>query len=111
MPIQIPTVDISCFLKQPDSREAQEVISTVQQACVSSGFFLVKGHGVSTHLQKGIFEAASKFFHLPFEQKLKLDAKKNKGMRGYDVLASQQYVADIMYVRSQTYLTCRRRND
>ena len=92
----IPTIDIGDFLRDPASAEAEEIVNTVREACQSTGFFLVKGHGISKQLQRDIFDASARFFKLPFEQKMPLDARKTVGYRGYDVLASQQYEAGIM---------------
>jgi isopenicillin N synthase-like dioxygenase len=87
----IPLVDITSFLQDPQGATAGEVINDVRKACKSTGFFLIKGHGVSHKLQKSIFKAAAKFFALPHEAKLGLDARKNVGFRGYDVMESQSY--------------------
>ena len=94
--LRIPTIDISVFRHDPNSAEAAALLPTVEEACKTTGFFLIKGHGVSRDLQQSVFKAAASFFKLPFDQKLALDAKKNTGMRGYDVLASQSYSADVM---------------
>lgn len=88
---QIPTVDISSFLADPESPEAQAIIPIVRSACRSTGFFQITGHGISKDLQQAVFAGARKFFSLPFETKKSLDAHLNQGLRGYDVLASQSY--------------------
>ncbi|KAL4949469.1 Clavaminate synthase-like protein [Aspergillus filifer] len=88
---QIPTVDISAFLADPDSPEAQSIIPIVRSACRSTGFFQISGHGISKELQQAVFTGAKKFFALPYETKKALDAHGNQGLRGYDVLASQSY--------------------
>ncbi|KAJ3497699.1 hypothetical protein NLG97_g1699 [Lecanicillium saksenae] len=87
----LPLVDITPFLEDPKSDAAQQVIQEVQRACRSTGFFQMKGHGVSPSLQKRVFEASGKFFALPGAEKLRLDARKNVGFRGYDVMGSQSY--------------------
>ncbi|RAO64734.1 uncharacterized protein BHQ10_000746 [Talaromyces amestolkiae] len=88
---EIPTVDISAFLTDPDSPEAQAIVPIVRSACRSTGFFQITGHGISKDLQQSVFTGAKKFFSLPFETKKALDAHSNQGLRGYDVLASQSY--------------------
>ena len=95
-PFSIPTINISAFLQDPDSEESQNVIAEVRAACRSTGFFQITGHGVPKGLQQDLFQAAAKFFALPFEEKKALDAKKSCGHRGYDVLASQSYQEGIM---------------
>jgi isopenicillin N synthase-like dioxygenase len=95
-PFQIPTVDISAFLADPDSPAAQEIVPVVRAACRSTGFFQITGHGISQQLQKSVFTGAKKFFKLPFEIKSALDSKKVPGLRGYDVLESQAYEEGLM---------------
>lgn len=96
IPLDIPTVDISVFLENPACPEAQEIINTVRNACQSTGFFQIIGHGVSKSLQQAVFEGSKQFFKLPMEVKKALDAKKVRGHRGYDVLASQSYEAGVL---------------
>ncbi|KAL8722881.1 MAG: hypothetical protein Q9225_000714 [Loekoesia sp. 1 TL-2023] len=92
----VPTVDISPYLADPNSLEAGKIIAEIRQACRSTGFFQVTGHGIPSSLQKEVFDAAAAFFKLPFDEKKKLDAKTTIGHRGYDVLASQSYEPDVM---------------
>ncbi|RDW63798.1 putative 2-oxoglutarate-dependent dioxygenase [Coleophoma cylindrospora] len=87
----IPVVDITPFLENPQGTAAQQVVDNVRRACMSTGFFLMKGHGISPKLQNSVFQASAKFFALPHEAKLSLDARKNVGFRGYDVMESQSY--------------------
>ena len=68
----------------------------MRAACISTGFFQITGHGIPRSLQEDVFKAAAAFFALPFDEKKKLDAKTNVGHRGYDVLASQSYEADVL---------------
>lgn len=82
----IPTVDLSDYLKDPDSPEAQEVVVKLRDACKTSGFFQIVGHGVPSSLQRAVFEAARKVFSLPSEEKMKL---KGKNARGYELLGTQ----------------------
>ncbi|MCJ1251311.1 hypothetical protein MMC30_008543 [Trapelia coarctata] len=89
--ISVPTVDIAPFLADPTSTASQKIVETVRRACTSTGFFQITGHGLSTELQKPLFQASRKFFALDSEEKKKLDAKTTVGRRGYDVLASQSY--------------------
>ncbi|KIA75589.1 oxidoreductase [Aspergillus ustus] len=93
---EIPTVDISAFLADPDSAEAQAIIPIVRSACRSTGFFQIRGHGIPKALQHSVFAAAKRFFALPQETKTALDAHSNQGLRGYDVLASQSYEDGIL---------------
>ncbi|ERF75875.1 hypothetical protein EPUS_01241 [Endocarpon pusillum Z07020] len=92
----VPTVDISPYLADPTSAEAGKIIADVRAACISTGFFQITGHGIPRSLQKDVFDAAAAYFALPYDEKKKLDAKTTIGHRGYDVLASQSYEADVL---------------
>jgi isopenicillin N synthase-like dioxygenase len=93
---QIPTIDISSFLADPDSPEAQALVPIVRAACRSTGFFQVTGHGVTKELQRAVFDGMKAFFALPYETKKQLDCKTTRGHRGYDVLASQSYEEGVL---------------
>jgi isopenicillin N synthase-like dioxygenase len=90
----VPTIDITPFLSDPWSPAADEVISAVRSACVTTGFFQIVGHGISRELQKSTFDAAAAFFALPPKEKMKLDIKKSIGHRGYDMMGTQSYEVD-----------------
>lgn len=92
----VPTINISPYITDPTSSEADEIIADIRRACLSTGFFQITGHGISASLQKEVFDAAAKFFALPYAEKKRLDAKTTVGHRGYDVLASQSYEPDVM---------------
>ena len=76
--------------------EAESILARVREACLGTGFFQIVGHGVPQGLQQATFDAATKFFALPFGEKSKLDARVSLGHRGYDVLASQAYEHDLL---------------
>ena len=105
----VPTVDIGPYLADPSSPECDAIIKQIRAACLSTGFFVITNHGIPTSLQDSVFDAAAKFFALPFDEKKALDAKTNVGHRGYDVLASQSYEAgvlpDLKEVRTTTWKT------
>lgn len=92
----VPTIDIGPYLAAPDSPQSKAIISEVASACENTGFFQIINHGVTPSVQQAAFAAARRFFSLPFDKKSPLDAKKNIGMRGYDVLASQNYDAGLL---------------
>jgi isopenicillin N synthase-like dioxygenase len=92
----LPLVDITAYLQDPSSPDAARVIEDVRAACTSTGFFQLTGHGIPRNLQKSVFDAGERFFALPSNVKLGLDFKKNVGFRGYDVMASQSYEADVL---------------
>lgn len=82
----IPVVDISPYLSNPQSVEAEQVVDQIRAACVTSGFFQITGHGISEALQDQIFSAAKTLFALPEDDKRKLVGKPG---RGYETIGSQ----------------------
>lgn len=57
MSAKLPIVDLS--------RSAEEVASTIRDACVKHGFFYVTSHGVPDEVVDGMFAASKEFFDLP----------------------------------------------
>jgi isopenicillin N synthase-like dioxygenase len=82
----IPTVDISPYLSDPNSPASHQIIADVANACRTSGFFQITGHGISPTLQQKVFSGSKKLFSLPTEEKEKI-----KGVvgRGYEILGGQ----------------------
>lgn len=98
----LPVVDISPYLRDPNSDAARKVISDVRAACTSTGFFQLVGHGISPALQQCVFDAASKFFALPTDVKSRCV---NVGFRGYDAMASQSYEPGVLPDLKEGFIT------
>ena len=96
MTLVVPTIEISAYLRDPSSPAAGMIIEEIRNACLSTGFFQILGHGLPREVQGGILAAGKRFFALDFEEKKKLDAKTTIGHRGYDVLASQSYLEGVL---------------
>ncbi|KAL0377684.1 UNVERIFIED_CONTAM: putative 2-oxoglutarate-dependent dioxygenase [Sesamum radiatum] len=85
----IPLIDISPLVeKWDDPNLAQdegvaEVVRQLDRACREAGFFYVKGHGIRDSLVKDIRSVSHQFFHLPYEEKLKIKLSAATGYRGY----------------------------
>jgi isopenicillin N synthase-like dioxygenase len=82
----IPSVDVSAYLADPCSSESKKVITQVRDACRTSGFFQITGHGVSSSLRDSVLEAAKTFFKLPSEEKVKYSSVQG---RGYEKIGEQ----------------------
>ncbi|KIV95202.1 hypothetical protein PV10_02881 [Exophiala mesophila] len=82
----IPTIDLSAYLQDPASAEADAIVEEIRTACATSGFFQLVGHNVSKSLQAQAFEAARALFALPDEEKRKLSGTPG---RGYEILGTQ----------------------
>ncbi|EHY57584.1 hypothetical protein HRR83_005508 [Exophiala dermatitidis] len=87
----IPVVDISQYLEDPRSSEADRVVEIIRHACETSGIFEVTGHGIPIELQDRVFEATKAVFNLPADEKLKLSGKPG---RGYEVYGNEVREAD-----------------
>lgn len=85
----IPVIDVSALVtKSDDPKMAEdagvlEVVRQLDKACREAGFFYVKGHGIPESLLKEVRHVTRKFFHLPYEEKLKIKLSAATGYRGY----------------------------
>ncbi|KAL6603200.1 hypothetical protein ACP70R_043561 [Stipagrostis hirtigluma subsp. patula] len=85
----IPLIDISPLVEKIDDqnrandKDLLEVVRRLDDACKEAGFFYVKGHGISESTMKEVRDVTRKFFHLPYEEKLKIKMTPQSGYRGY----------------------------
>lgn len=86
----VPTIDLSAYLQNPDSSDAETVVEQIRTACATSGFFQLVGHGIPDPLQQQAFAASRTFFNLSDEEKRKLSGKPG---RGYELIGTQ-YLED-----------------
>jgi isopenicillin N synthase-like dioxygenase len=88
---RVPTIDITPFRTDPNSTEALKVVVQVREACMTSGFFELVGHGIQRTLQDKLFQAADALFALPLEEKKKMDIIVIGGPqnRGYQLMGTQ----------------------
>jgi isopenicillin N synthase-like dioxygenase len=102
----VPTIDISPYLASPTSAEAQKIISAVRDACTTTGFFQLIGHGIPRKLQDAVFEGSAALFNLPMKEKLKLDRSHSVAAsnRGYELFGGDELqegtLPDLKEVRS-----------
>lgn len=91
-PPLVPTIDISPYLASPTSAKAQKVISAVRDACTTTGFFQLVGHGIPRKLQDAVFEGSAALFNLPAKEKLKLDRSHSVGAsnRAYELFGGEE---------------------
>ncbi|KIY02017.1 uncharacterized protein Z520_02155 [Fonsecaea multimorphosa CBS 102226] len=82
----IPTVDLTAYLNEPESSEAENIVTQIRTACTTIGFFQITGHGVPESLQKRVFAAAKALFGLPDDEKQKLRGKPG---RGFELIGAQ----------------------
>ena len=67
----IPTIDMSP-LRTGSEAEKRAVARRIDEACRSTGFFLVTGHGVSADLITKARQRAIDFFAMPLDEKMKV---------------------------------------
>ena len=61
--MQVPHID----LRLPES----VICDLLHEACTSSGFFVIKNHGISPGLRADVLQKCQQFFSLPEDKKLK----------------------------------------
>ena len=62
-------VDLSPFVHNGTIEEKQQTAELIRKICKQSGFFYLKGHGVSEKLQEDIIKTSSDFFKRPLQEK------------------------------------------
>ncbi len=80
----IPTIDVSGALgAQASPARAHGVAQALDDACISSGFFIVTGHGVAPELVDDVVAVSREFFRLPPEVKQKVAPPGPPHYRGF----------------------------
>lgn len=82
----IPTVDLAGYLSDPESVATESVVDQIRDACATSGFFQITGHGIPQSLRTQVFDAAKLLFSLPDDEKRRLSGKPG---RGYEIIGTQ----------------------
>lgn len=75
------------FSGDPEAMDA--VAHQVDQACMSSGFLALTGHGVSLELMQQMLDISQQFFDQPVEQKLRSHVDDAAANRGYAPFESE----------------------
>ena len=65
------------------SLSESEILLSLEEACISKGFFYLKNHGIPQELISSAFDQSKLFFNLPVCEKEKIDVKNSKIFRGY----------------------------
>lgn len=83
-PFTVPEINIaSSFSSSLDDRKA--IAAQIHEACTSSGFFHLTGHGISEDTRQKILALASRFFKtLPREKKEALHVRHSNYFRGWE---------------------------
>ena len=78
----IPVIDIAgLYFGGPGERK--RIAAEIGAACRGTGFFYIRGHGVSSALMSDVFRASAAFFALPEDTKRKVLFSSATGNRGF----------------------------
>ncbi|KAH9882582.1 hypothetical protein J1614_000818 [Plenodomus biglobosus] len=81
---EIPIIDLTPSFST-SLTDRQHVADQMREACITSGFFYITGHGIPESTRAGILHQAKRFAHdLPIEKKQKLHVKNNKFGLGWE---------------------------
>ncbi|KAF2209326.1 hypothetical protein CERZMDRAFT_114009 [Cercospora zeae-maydis SCOH1-5] len=82
-PFTFPVINIErSFSSNIEDRKA--VALEIRNACMTSGFFHITGHGIPEETRQTILEAAKRFTTLPIEKKEALHVKHSPYLRGFE---------------------------
>jgi isopenicillin N synthase-like dioxygenase len=79
----IPVIDIAPFVRSGNRAAREAVGHELRAACVDSGFFYLKGHGIPQSEFDKLFEWGHRFFEQPLEEKAKLRRARSLTGQGY----------------------------
>ncbi len=77
----VPVIDLGPARDDPAARP--RVAAAIDEACRTSGFFAVTGHGVDDAVIREAIGRSREFFALPFEEKSQVTSTEPWGFRGY----------------------------
>ncbi len=67
----IPTVDLSCFATEGNSKSRLESARALYNACHNFGFVQILGHGVEPEILREAFDWSKKLYSLSHDEKMK----------------------------------------
>ncbi|CZT24740.1 related to gibberellin 20-oxidase [Ramularia collo-cygni] len=80
----VPTINIASSFSS-DVKDRKACAAQIRDACTSSGFFQITGHGISDQARQGILQAAKRFTKdLSREKKEALHVKHSEYFRGWE---------------------------
>lgn len=83
-PFEIPIIDIGPSFSS-SLADRQKVADQIRSACVDSGFFYIKSHGIPESASAGILKQAARFAkEYPREKKEAIHVKNSKFYHGYE---------------------------
>lgn len=98
----LPIVDVA-GLSSSDPEKRRAVGLALRAACLDSGFFYCKGHGIPQGLIDAVFAETEALFDLPDAAKDTLDKSASPANRGYEHLGGQTLEAGKAPDRKESY--------
>jgi isopenicillin N synthase-like dioxygenase len=91
---EVPVLDLTPLIAGGD---LTELADTLRQACVNTGFFYVKNHGIPEPVFDGIFDATRRYFDLPETQRLahRMDDRFRRGFMPQGINQHPGFAADL----------------
>ena len=86
----LPILDISDYLRDPESDHASRFIERLRDTCHGPGFFYLVGHGIDKELCGDTMKVANQFFDLPLEQREAIAIENSAHFRGYTLLTHER---------------------
>jgi isopenicillin N synthase-like dioxygenase len=83
-PLELPIVDIGCFLTDGSASDRIGAARAIEAACRDTGFFYLTGHAIPGESFQRLEKASRRFFALPAKDKLAIEmARGGPAWRGY----------------------------
>jgi isopenicillin N synthase-like dioxygenase len=91
---EVPVLDLTPLI---DGGDLTELAGALRQACVTTGFFYVKNHGIPASVFDGIFDATRRYFDLPEAQRLthRMDERFRRGFMPQGINQHPGFAADL----------------
>ncbi|KIJ54466.1 hypothetical protein M422DRAFT_24413 [Sphaerobolus stellatus SS14] len=85
---EIPIIDLQPA-RSSDPTLRRKVADEIRNACLTSGFFYIKNHGIPEELATSAIETAKPFWDWPEEKKMEYDIRKTPNFKGYGGLLAE----------------------
>jgi isopenicillin N synthase-like dioxygenase len=91
---EVPILDLAPLT---DGGSIEPLAQALRQACLSTGFFYVKNHGISQDLVERVFATTKRYFDLPVEQRMahKMDERFRRGFMPQGINQHPGYAPDL----------------
>ncbi len=86
----LPILDLSPFLRDPESVQGIRFVDAFRAACHGPGFCYLVGHGVAEPLNERVMTATRRFFALPEADRRAIAIGNSPHFRGYTLLGDER---------------------